>query len=83
MQGPNAVLFKASRDEVYMLAEINRILNEQEWTGGLNRIIGENAENTQLLKEVLIYTQKEMGKLAMQDTFYYILIPLISVFRNY
>jgi hypothetical protein len=43
MEGPNAVLFKTSPDEVYIFSEINRIFNEQDWTGDLNKIIGETA----------------------------------------
>ena len=57
MQSEDSVLYKVSKDETLILSEINRILNEKDWTGDLGKIVSERAQNIQLLKQVLIFTQ--------------------------
>lgn len=86
MEGSNSVLFRASRNETFILHEIQRIFSEQpNWTGDLNKIISDKTENIIILKEVLIYCQQLLGskfKIAA-DVYYYLLVPLISTFKNY
>ena len=56
MDGPNSVLFRASRNETFILHEIQRIFSEQpNWTGDLNKVISDKSENILVLKEVLVY----------------------------
>ena len=83
MSGPNSVFYQASRDETLILHEIQRIFSELDWTGNLNRIVQEKAANIQLFKQVYIYVQAVLGKIGMSASLYYLLVPLISVFRNY
>ena len=45
MQSQDAVLYKVSKDETLILSEINRILNEKDWTGDLGKIVSERAQN--------------------------------------
>ena len=83
MAGPNSVFYQASRDEPLILHEIQQIFGELDWTGDLNRIVQEKAANIQLFKQVLIYTLATLGKTGLSTSSYYLLVPLISVFRNY
>ena len=54
MDGPNSVLFRASRNEAFILHEIQRMFSElPNWTGDLNKIVSEKSENILVLKEVL------------------------------
>ena len=45
LSGPDAIIYKTSRDDSLLLHEITRILSENNWTGDLNRIISEKSEN--------------------------------------
>ena len=76
-------MYQASRDEPLILHEVQRIFGESEWVGDLNRVAQEKATNVQLFKQVLVYTQATLGKIGVTSSLYYLLVPLISVFRNY
>ena len=52
LNGPDALMFMASRDEAIILHEITQVLSQDDWTGDLNKILSEKSENVQLLKQI-------------------------------
>ena len=57
IDGPHSVMYRASRNETFILHEISRIFGELHWTGDLNRVVAQKSEHIILLKEVFIYCQ--------------------------
>ena len=84
LNGPDAIMYMASRDEPLILHEITRIIAEDDWTGNLNKIVSEKSQNVQLLKQIIIYAQKVLGTVSiLPESMFYQLVPLLYVFRSY